>query len=166
MEFDKSKVFTVVNADELKLGSIGYFANSLQSLKTQVEQEEDTATTLIRVAPGNNYPFIEESGNEYFLFYLVEEPEEKKFRPYKNCDEMIEDFKRRYNSYGGWSGKDNPMYNPLIWVKKRAIERVECISSFNDEAVYISLADYWYSMEEIFKNFTYLDDSPCGIEEE
>lgn len=33
MEFDKSKIYTVVNADEVKLGNIGYFADNIYSLQ-------------------------------------------------------------------------------------------------------------------------------------
>ena len=39
MEFDESKIFTMVNADKVKLGSKGYFADSLKELKIAVEQE-------------------------------------------------------------------------------------------------------------------------------
>lgn len=40
MEFDKSKVYTVLNADEVKIGSKGYFADRLLSLKQIVETRE------------------------------------------------------------------------------------------------------------------------------
>ena len=33
MEFDKSRIYTVVNADEIKLGSTGYFADNIYSLQ-------------------------------------------------------------------------------------------------------------------------------------
>lgn len=39
MEFDKSKIYTVVNADEVKIGSKGYFANTILELETCVELE-------------------------------------------------------------------------------------------------------------------------------
>ena len=37
MEFDKNKVYTALNADELKVGSKVIVANYLESLKAQVE---------------------------------------------------------------------------------------------------------------------------------
>lgn len=163
MEFDKSKVFTVVNADELKLGSIGYFANSLQSLETQVEQEEDTATTLIGVVPGNNYPFIEESENKYCLFYLVEEPEEKKYRPYKDGDEFIADFKRRWEKYSGVKFHENAMSLPFIWLKPKVDEWGELVPHIDEYGIFVNNVPYTF--DEIFDDFTYLDGSPCGIEE-
>ncbi len=38
MNFDKSKVFTALNADEVKVGSRGYFANNLDTLKRLVNR--------------------------------------------------------------------------------------------------------------------------------
>lgn len=38
MEFDKAKVFTVLNADEVKIGSSGYFADNLRSLRVAAEE--------------------------------------------------------------------------------------------------------------------------------
>lgn len=38
MEFDKSRVYTSVNADELKVGSEVICANNLDSLKCKVKQ--------------------------------------------------------------------------------------------------------------------------------
>lgn len=37
MEFDKSRVFTALNADEIKVGSKGYFADNLRSLRGAAE---------------------------------------------------------------------------------------------------------------------------------
>ena len=82
MKFDKTRVYTAVNADELKLGSKVIVANYLESLKSQVE--------------ANSYPYyiVELSrimgtsstnrfgvGNKTFnLAYLISEPEEKKLK--------------------------------------------------------------------------------------
>ena len=39
MEFDKNRIYTMVNADEVKLGSVGYFADNIYFglEKSQVE---------------------------------------------------------------------------------------------------------------------------------
>ena len=39
MEFDKSKVYTAVNADEVKVGSKGYFADTIAGLKNNIDKE-------------------------------------------------------------------------------------------------------------------------------
>lgn len=76
---------------------------------------------------------------------------------------MIEDFKKRYNSYGGWSGKDNPMYNPLIWIKNKVIKGKYLIVNYYENEIVI-LGEV-HSLKALFNGFTYLDGSPCGIEE-
>lgn len=163
MEFDISKTYTSVTADKIKKGSKGYFADSVGELLTAVAEEDDTRFGEILSIQSLHAErrFCKREGEFWFLFYLVEEPQEKKFRPYKDTDEMIEDFKRRYNSYGGWSGKDNPMYCPLIWVQT-ACGNKKLVTNIDNDSVYLQK---WVSLPEFAEAYTYLDGSPCGIEE-
>ena len=168
MEFDKSKVYTAVNADEVKVGSKGYFADNLYELQCVIHNKKDNFFTIKEILkPDEEFRFLAKNlvgdYDSWNLFYLVEEPKEKKFRPYKDTDEMIEDFKKRYNSYGGWSGKNNPMYNPLIWIKNKAIKGKYLIVNYYENEIVI-LGEV-HSMKAFFNRFTYLDGSPCGIEE-
>ena len=39
MEFDKSKVYTALNADEVKVGSLCYLADTLSVLQLMCEEE-------------------------------------------------------------------------------------------------------------------------------
>lgn len=103
----------------------------------------------------------------------IEEPEEKKPRPYSNPDEMIEDFKKRYNSYGGWSGKENPMYSPLIWIKSKDTGFRHLVTDYgdNDNCGHCNKICIWIgtlpiNFKELYENYTYLDGTPCGITEE
>lgn len=78
MEFDKSKVYTALNADELKVGSKVILADDLGSLKDYVEKDRYT-TILTRIKDEEyEYRFVAEEGTCYHLAYLVETPEEKK----------------------------------------------------------------------------------------
>lgn len=157
MKFDKSRLYSAVNADEVKAGSYGLFADSISTIKEQLT-DKVPPTELRRIFNGENTAkcFRESSEIDYLYFYLVEKPKEKKYRPYKDTDEMIADFLERYNSYSGNANKENPMYNPLIWIKDKAIGVEELITqSFGDSA-------NGRSMEQLFKEFTYLDGSPCG----
>nr|DAI76334.1 MAG TPA: hypothetical protein [Caudoviricetes sp.] len=43
MKFDKEKIFTVLNANEVRIGSSGYFADNLRSLRTAAEEEYSRA---------------------------------------------------------------------------------------------------------------------------
>lgn len=165
MVFDKSKVYTALNADEIKPGSKGYYADNLKALRDVVCAADKSVFGEIENIYDDfcsrRFNIKDDCGYGYCLFYLIEEPQEKKFRPYKDTDEMIEDFKKRYNSYGGWSGKDNPMYCPLIWVQN-ACGKKRLVTNTDDDSVYLQK---WVSLPEFAEAYTYLDGSPCGIEE-
>lgn len=168
MKFDKSKVYTALNADEVKVGSKGYFACNIKVLREAVQDEDDVMFGKIEeiFADFASCRFGIENESGYGLFYLVEEPKEKQFRPYKDTDEMIEDFKRRYNSYGGWSGKDNPMYNPLIWIKTKGADNKYLIVRFASAlTICLNTEVFTLTFEDLVEGYTYLDGTPCGIEE-
>lgn len=179
MEFDKTKVYTAQNADEIKIGSKGYLADNIAELKRCVfNGDKEYFFTIKEIATEDeNYRFLADnySDNEvsWNLFYLVEEPKENRFRPYSNPDEMIEDFKKRYSSYGGWSGNGNPMYNPMIWIKSKATEFRHLITDYddNDNCGHCNRSCIWIGsisigFKELHENYTYIDGSPCGIKKE
>lgn len=174
MEFDVNKVFVSLSADDVKIGSKGYYADSLVNLKTQVEHEDKLAYGEVTRIHDKDclYRFRIDNIIDKAFFYLVEEFTEEKFRPYSNPEEMIEDFKKRYNAYGGWSGKDNPMYNPLIWVKSKTTGFRHLVTDYGDDdnCDYCNRSCIWIGsfslgFKELFDKYTYLDGTPCGIEE-
>lgn len=79
MEFDKSKVYTSVNADELKVGSKVICADSMGQLKAKVHEGEEIET-LTNVAGDFCLYRFETNDAAYILAYLVEKPEEKKLK--------------------------------------------------------------------------------------
>lgn len=162
MNFDKSKVFTPLNADEVKAGSKGYFADSLNVLKRLVNEKAFT-DVLKAVYPEDwSARFGKKDCNASFpLFYLVEEPQEEKYRPYENTDELIEDWKERTLAYGSAYFSKNPMFCPSIWVKgDRDSIRKFLITDFN--CSYIKSKDHAWTLKELFDGFVYLDGTPCG----
>ena len=174
MEFGVNKVFVSLSADDVKIGSKGYCADSLVNLKTRVEHEDKLAYGEVTRIHDKDYLYRFRIDNiiDKVFFYLVKEPEEKKFHPYSNPDEMIEDFKKRYNSYGGWSGKDNPMYNPLIWIKSKDTGFRYLVTDYGDDnncghynksCIWIGTISLGFT--ELFDDYTYLDGTPCGIME-
>lgn len=172
MEFDISRVYTMLNADEVKEGSEGYFADTFKDLKDIIAREFSERYGKIRKIKAEDYSlrFLREDNYCFCLFYLIKESKENKFRPYSNPEEMIEDFKRRYNSYGGWSGKDNPMYNPLIWIKSKTTGFRHLVTDYgcgdggpcNKSCIWIG--SFSLEFKELFDKYTYLDGTPCGIE--
>ena len=77
MEFDKSRVFTALNADELKVGSKVICADDLCTLKSCVYKELYITTLGEILSEGCMLRFRMEDGKIYPLAYLISEPEEK-----------------------------------------------------------------------------------------
>lgn len=77
MEFDKSRVYTALNADELKVGSKVIVADNVRDLKDAVKDEDVCILQHIAVE-NSTFRFVSaDNGESYALAYLVEEPEEK-----------------------------------------------------------------------------------------
>ena len=79
MEFDKSKVYTALNADELKVGSKVILADDLSWLKVCVHYGDGIVPLVAVKSEEYNERFFD--GDEFYNFaYLVEPPEEKKLK--------------------------------------------------------------------------------------
>ena len=83
---------------------------------------------------------------------------EEKYRPYKNTEEMIEDFKKRFNV------EVPPYAMPMIWVKYKNIKDCRLITGFMAKTVVIIGSSS--GMCNLFDCYTYLDGSTCGIKDE
>lgn len=147
MKFDKLKVYTALNADEVKVGSKGYFADSLGGLRTQVEPGNTELKQLTAVTNDFNMSRFCTGSSAFVFFYLVEEPQEKKLRPYSSNKEVIKAITAK---------------NGVAWIKNKHSGTIYLIigvcgyvKTFNDNI----------SMTDLLDDFTYLDGSPCGIEE-
>lgn len=150
MEFDKSRVYTALNADELKIGSMCVFADDLRELRRLVSIE-DTSQVLIAIKGEScKYRFEQAKadcmGDTLFaLAYLIEPPAEPKYKPFSDIEKTFEIIKK----HGGW-------------VKKKAngdLHLVSHIGKITDGRLLISC---WTS-ETFLKNFVFADDgSPCG----
>jgi hypothetical protein len=83
MEFDKSRVFTALNADEVKVGSKGYFADSIRVLKETIKEtlKDSCAAAYGEIDEIKNDScacrFSIKKNSAYSFFYLVKEPMEK-----------------------------------------------------------------------------------------
>lgn len=73
MEFDKNKVYTSLNADELKVGSRVILADSLESLKYNVTYGHSIVPLVEVRGEGYSTRFFD-GKNGWCLAYLVEEP--------------------------------------------------------------------------------------------
>ena len=145
MQFDRSKVYTSLNADEVKIGSKGYFANVLAYLKTYVGSETNSLEAILTEDHQNRFYF---DGRSYNLFYLVEEPAKEKYRPYENNSELREDFN----------------YSQSIWVKLKGTKNTYLITAYEDidGDSYVHIGKDIVSLDELFNNYCNLFDEPLG----
>ena len=163
MEFKKENVYTALNADELNAGDKVITAYGLASLKSLViadytsEELLDVIEKVQLIEPDGLENRIATEEGSFPFAYLVERAEEKKWRPYKNCHEMIADFKKRFNVCC-------PDYTvPLIWAKSNIDTLTSLVTDFCIDKIYMSNLEMY--LEGLFKDYTYLDGTPCGIEE-
>ena len=146
MEFDKSRVYTAVNADELKIGSKCIFADTVKALRKKV-QADDYAQYV--------QPFIRLHDNGYdvqfladcYLYnyaYLIEPTSEPKYKPFESAEKAMEAIKQ----HGGWIKKKSNGYQYIVIAKSPSSLR---------------LFEGWFTLEEIFYDYVFADnDSPFG----
>ena len=83
MEFDKAKVYTALNADELKVCSKVIIGNTIEALRNRV-QNGTTPLTLSEIRSDRyekRFKVAEYEEDSVFSFiYLISEPEEKKLK--------------------------------------------------------------------------------------
>lgn len=83
MNFDKTKVYTALNAEELKVGSKVIYAYTISELKERVEEDKDITELRSIYTDSNEHRFCFVFGDvcrSYPLAYLISEPEEKKLK--------------------------------------------------------------------------------------
>lgn len=86
--------------------------------------------------------------------------QEVTYRPYKNTEEMIADFKKRFNV-------EVPLYAmPTIWVGlKGDSDFAMLITEFGYSSVWCSVIQEGIPLWKLFEDYVYLDGSPCGMKE-
>ena len=142
MEFDKSRVYTAVNADELPIGSKCVFADTIQGLK-----ERKYIDTLIGIADERRVcRFASEHGSDwkYALAYLIEPPADPKYKPFESVEKAMDAIKK----HGGWLERKSDGLQGIVVAKSGdRIKAVQC----------------WYRLGDMFQSLVFADDgSPCG----
>ena len=144
MEFDKSKVYTALNADELQIGSRCIFADTINELKSRLEYFESYIDTLEGVCNDDEAERFVCKDTTYLLAYLIEPPDEPKYKPFKDIDKAMEAIKK----HGGWIKKKSNRYQYIVIAKSSTSLR---------------LYDGWFTLEAIFYDYVFADDgTPCG----
>lgn len=141
MEFDESKIYTLVTADKVKIGSKGFFSDNLMDLKNIVERERSERYGKITGIKDNSYTArfqIKVEGNyNYGLFYLVEEPkvEVKPLSLNEIAKLSYENARKREENGGHISAKTQSM---LKHCATEVVEATEAYSRLNFEKLVFS----------------------------
>ena len=146
MTFDKSKVYTALNADELRVGSRCIFADTIQDLKKSVERSVGYERTKLKRLQDdtNTCRFIDSSGKMFVFAYLIEPPAEPRYEAFESIESAMEAIK----AHGGW-------------VKDMTSNRCYAIVAY-DEATVETEQDT-FGVDALFDGFVFADDgSPCG----
>ena len=92
-----------------------------------------------------------------------------KSRPFSDIKELVAHWDLMYSTSNRPSGT-----MPLIWVKHKESGSVFLVTGFdnNTEEAYgikrkacVFIEDMWKDMDDLYKDFTFLDGKPCGVEE-
>ena len=147
MEFDESKVYTPINADKVKIGSKGYYADNLKTLKERVDSHSERWLGKVDKIydTDSTYRFAIKNNTKFVLFYLVEEPEEKKYQPYYNTDEIP----------GGALLKTVVSGDGTRLLIIAAEDKRVCIGSQG-----------WVDLHDLYEYYTWPNGTPCGVEEQ
>ena len=151
MEFDKSKVYTAVNANELQIGSKCIFADTIQDLKTRIKVE--CISTLVEIYEENEKErFVGSDGvveASYSLAYLIEPPAEPKYKPFESLNSLSNVVKRHGDNI---QKKESKFLANIIGI------------SLSNEIIINDLYGLCIlPADELLNDYVFADDgSPCG----
>lgn len=96
---------------------------------------------------------------------------EKHFKPFNNCDELIEVFREKCEAEVNCSTYFPTLYKACVWVKHKHYGTENLITAFDNDNESIGgscvfIQDMWCDMAELFEQYTFLDGSPVGKLEE
>lgn len=77
-----------------------------------------------------------------------------KSRTYVDVDELFDDYCERFGK------KRKSFSEPIVWLKNKKDSTKHLIISFSEDSVTLDKGEF--DMEDLFYDWTYLDDSDCG----
>ena len=151
MEFDKSRVYCVLNADKLKIGSECFFASSLVDLKKMVIKGVGTQRLTKVKSKLVERCFIGEYGDYPYIYaYLVKPPFAPKYKPFESL-ESFADAVKKHGEYIRKSTGDTMTHIIGMGVSGDIIVNGAC-----------GLI-YYYTPKNFLNLYVFANDgSPCG----
>lgn len=163
MNFDIKDVKSWSTRNEVELGKVGFFANSIE----QLYKEECVISKLSLITKIDAFSFGDENNNSYAFFLPLDavkkDKSKKKYRPFKSMRELTEIVYSKDWEY------DNLSVGDSLWIRRKGDEHYHqnlLITSLGyDENDLISLNGK--PMQEWLDNFEFLAHSewwPFGVE--
>ena len=144
MEFDKSRVYTALNADELKVGSTVFVADALAYLKEVVNAERsDRRVKVDRIASECCDSRFHVNGNTWSLAYLISPPKEPKYKPFSDTETAY----KTISAHGGWIKTVTGEYLMITDID---------IGHIPNKAILVGL--HWCSAQTAFDTCIFADD--------
>lgn len=152
MIFDKSRVYTALNADELQIGSKVILSNTLSELKEAVEVEKEETIQNLAIIHKKDI-MLRFTGDKYHsgytLAYLIEPPKKPEYRPFASIKVAMKAIK----AHGGRVIETNNMMSAFLVTE----------DDEDREKSRVFIDGYWYSLQELCRLFVFADDdTPCG----
>ena len=155
MEFDKSRVYTAVNADELQIGSKCIFANSIKEIKDCLQTRFFNIETLTKIKDEaycariiiHNRSLHQDM--DYAFAYLIEPPAEPKYKPFESLNSLSNAVKRHGDNI---QTKESKFLANIIGI------------SLSNEIIINDLYGLCIlPADELLNDYVFADDgSPCG----
>ena len=142
MKFDKNRIYTAVNADELKIGSTVYVSDNMYYLKKCVEESLESSILTSILSEKEPKRFCISNNEKWQLVYLIE----PKYKPFESVEKAMEVIKK----HGGW-------------IKSKTTQEYFLISALKSKKFAIIGNEYWESFSFLLERYVFADDgSPCG----
>ena len=195
MEFDKSRVYTALNADELRAGDKVIVGTTIAEIRDFIEEKVGSMkcyAEILKILPDNCEERFCIGENDavgeicFPLAYLVERKENctncshscKSINPCLRYEPKTERAEKHYRPFAntdelikvwldkGGKWQKRELTMPLIWVRrKEANTKGQLITEFGDGWGVGIGRGEAYNMTDLWVHFTFLDGSVCGVEE-
>ena len=160
MEFDKSRVYTALNADELPIGSKCIFADTVKALRKKVQADDyaQYVQPFIRLHDnGYDVQFLADCYT-YNYAYLIEPTSKSKYKPFENLKQLIVATEKHGETVKSIAGQKESTIIGMT-LNNRVIIDKSFLQSFGQP--YGDKVSC--TTEELLYNFVFLsDNSPCG----
>ena len=133
MAFDKSKVYTAVNADELAIGSVCIFSDTYGDLQDSVRTNISGLQLISIKDKFSMHRFVDRTNVSWHFAYLISEPRKHNYHCYDSIDEAFAEIRK----HGGWIKHNETGESFYVTVKMRCVLRIygktiNCVDLLND----------------------------------